>query len=105
MPRPQVTVRSAVTVLHTAWLPTARSTGTRSTGTLLFVSGVRAQPITATLTGSSTEYQTCLQSTQRRCRIVLSASFPLVAIALISLLLQRGHSIGILNLYPATMAQ
>jgi hypothetical protein len=35
----------------------------------------------------------------------LSGCFPLVAIALISPLPQRGHSIGILNLYPATMAQ
>lgn len=58
MHRLRVTLLSAVTVLHTASFPTARSTGTRSTGTLFFVSGVRAQPITATLTGSSTVYQT-----------------------------------------------
>jgi hypothetical protein len=34
----------------------------------------------------------------------LSGCLPFVAIALISPLPQRGHSIGILNLYPTTMA-
>lgn len=105
MHRPRVTLPTAVTVLHTASVPTASSTGTRNTGTLLCVSGVRAQPITAKLTGSSTVYQTCRQFTHLRWRVTLSDSLPFVAIALISPLLQRGHSIGNLNLYPATMAQ
>ena len=104
MHRPRVTRPAVVTVLHTALLPTASSTGTRRTGTLLFVSGVRAQPIANKLTGSSTVYQTCLHSTHLRWRVTLSASFPFVAIALISPLPQRGHSIGILNMYPATVA-
>ena len=103
MPRRRFTLRALVTVLHTAWLPTARSTGTRSTGILFPVP--RLQPITATLTGSSTVYQTCLHCRHLRWRVTLPASLPLVLIALISPLLQRGHSIGILNLYPVIMAQ
>lgn len=105
MHRRRVTLRSAVTVLHTALLPTASSTGTRRTGTLLLLPGVRAQPIATRLTGSSTVYQVCRQSTHLRWRVTLSVCLPFVAIALISPLPQRGHSIGILNLYPATMAQ
>lgn len=105
MPRLRVTLRAAVTVLHTASVPTASCTGTRRTGTLLFVSGVRAQPTATKLTGSSTVYQVCRHCTHLRWRVTLSGCFPFVAIALISLLLQRGHSIGILNLYPVIMAQ
>ncbi len=51
-------VSIAATFLHTASVPTASATGTRSTGTLLPVPGVRSQPTTATLTGSSAVYQT-----------------------------------------------
>ena len=105
MHRPRVTLLIVVTVLHTASVPTASCTGTRRTGTLLPVSGVRAQPTATKLTGSSTVYQTCRHCTHLRWRVTLPASLPLVLIALISPLLQRGHSIGNLNLYPATMAQ
>ena len=51
-------VSIAATLLHTASVPTASATGTRSTGTLLPVPGVRSHPTTATLTGSSAVYQT-----------------------------------------------
>jgi hypothetical protein len=68
MHRPRFTLPTAVTVLHTALLPTASSTGTRSTG--IDLPHPRDQPITATLTGSSTVYQTCPQPTHRRCRVI-----------------------------------
>ena len=102
MPRPQCTVQIAVTVLHTASLPTASSTGTRSTG--IDFPHPRDQPITATCTGSSTVYQTWLQPKHRRCRVIRSDSLPLVHSALISSLPQRGQSIGKLQKYTTTMA-
>ena len=102
MPCPRSTVGIAVTVLHTASLPTASSTGTRSTGILFPVS--RLQPTTARLTGSSTVYHTCLHCTHLRWRVTLPASLPLVLIALMSPQPQRGHSIGNLQKYTTTMA-
>ena len=105
LPRRRGTLPTAVTFVHTACVPTASSTGTRSTGTLLLLSGVRPQPTTATLTGSSMVNHVCLQSTQRRWRVTRSVWLPLVAIALISPLLHRGHSIGIIQKYTAIMAQ
>ena len=71
----------------------------------MLLSGVRPQPTTATLTGSSMVNHVCLQSTQRRWRVTRSVWLPLVAIALISPLLHRGHSIGIIQKYTAIMAQ
>lgn len=91
-----------VTFRHTASLPTASSTGTRSTGILFPVS--RLQPTTAKLTGNSTVYHTCLHCTHLRWRVTLPVSLPLVLIALMSPQPQRGHSIGNLQKYTTTMA-
>ena len=87
---------------HTASLPTASSTGTRSTG--IDFPHPRDQPITATCTGSSTVYQTWPQPGHRRCRVIRSDSLPLVHSALISSPPHRGHSIGNLHKYTTTMA-
>ena len=102
MPCPRCTVGIAVTVLHTASLPTASSTGTRSTG--IDFPCPLDHPTTATLTGNSTVYHTFPQPRQRRCRVIRSASLPLVLIALMSPQPQRGHSIGNLQKYTTTMA-
>jgi len=81
MPFMRCTAKVAVTVVHNASLPTASSTGTRSTG--IDLPRPRDQPMTAMCTGSSTVYQTCLQPRQRRCLVIRSVSLPLVHSALI----------------------
>ncbi len=86
-----VRARDAVAFRYTALDPTARSTGTRSVGTLLPVPGVRSHPTTATLTGSSAVYQTWRHSVQRRCRITRSLSLPLVSVARITPQAHRGQ--------------
>ena len=106
MHRQRGTVPTVVTVLHTALLPTASSTGTRNTGLLWPLASTLPQPTTALLTVSSTVYQTCPQLEHRRFRVTRSASCPFVAIAVIRDDPHAAQSNGaILLMYPATMAQ
>ena len=84
--------RVFVAMLHTASLPTASCTGTRSTGLDPPLS--RDQPITATLTGSSTVYQICRQLLQRRCRVTFSGRLLLVCSVRISKQPHRGQFTG-----------
>ena len=84
-------VSIGATFLHTASVPTASVTGTRNTGTLLPVPGVRSQPTTATLTGSSAVYQTKQHSVHFRWRITRSLPRLFVMLARISLHPQRGQ--------------
>jgi len=84
-------VSIAATFLHTASVPTASATGTRSTGTLLPVPGVRSHPTTATLTGSSAVYQTNWHSVHFRWRITRSLPRLFFMLARISLHPQRGQ--------------
>ena len=78
-----------------ASLPTAKSTGTRSTG-LLGPSHLRAQPMRYLLTLSSTVNQAWPQSAQTRRRTTILGSLLLVDAARIALLKHFGHCIAIM---------
>jgi hypothetical protein len=100
MHRLRGTCHRDVTVLHTASVPTAISTGTRSTGLLCPFASIRPQPTTAGLTGSSTVNHTNPQSTHCRFRTVTPGSLLFVATALTIELEQRWHCIGIMQDVP-----
>ena len=104
MPRRRSTCTAGVTVLHTASLPTASSTGTLNTGLLCVDPPIRSHPTTAVLTGTSTVNHVCPQSAQNRLRTVTFGSFPFVADCRTARPEHFWHCIATIALYPATVA-
>ena len=93
-----------MTLLHTASLPTAISTGIRSSG-LLWPLARRLHPTATGLTDSSAVNHAWPQSVHCRFRTVTFGSRLFVATALIALLEHLWHCIANVGMYPTTMAQ